>query len=81
MIESAECTYRSNHLKSIYFGGCNYVQACSRSHAARFGINGQLQYYSTELLSTIIERSAEILMCQSITMQLSKLREKELTYC
>lgn len=28
---------------------------------ARFGINSRLQYYSTELLSTIIERSAEIL--------------------
>jgi|TARA_Y100000385_G_scaffold261695_1_gene292669 Holliday junction DNA helicase RuvB len=28
---------------------------------ARFGISSRLQYYSTELLSTIIERSAEIL--------------------
>jgi Holliday junction DNA helicase RuvB len=28
---------------------------------ARFGINSRLQYYSTELLSTIVERSAEIL--------------------
>ncbi len=28
---------------------------------ARFGINSRLHYYSTELLSTIIERSAEIL--------------------
>ena len=28
---------------------------------ARFGIQSRLQYYSTELLSTIIERSAEIL--------------------
>ena len=28
---------------------------------ARFGINSRLQYYNTELLSTIVERSAEIL--------------------
>ncbi|MCT4623958.1 MAG: Holliday junction branch migration DNA helicase RuvB [Schleiferiaceae bacterium] len=28
---------------------------------ARFGINSRLEYYSTELLSTIIERSADIL--------------------
>ncbi|HAQ71398.1 MAG TPA: Holliday junction branch migration DNA helicase RuvB, partial [Flavobacteriales bacterium] len=28
---------------------------------ARFGINSRLEYYSTELLSTIVERSAEIL--------------------
>ena len=28
---------------------------------ARFGISSRLQYYSTELLSTILERSAEIL--------------------
>ncbi|MGJ5641779.1 Holliday junction branch migration DNA helicase RuvB [Formosa sp. S-31] len=28
---------------------------------ARFGISSRLQYYSTELLSTIVERSAEIL--------------------
>ena len=28
---------------------------------ARFGIQSRLQYYSTELLSTIVERSAEIL--------------------
>ena len=28
---------------------------------ARFGISSRLQYYSTELLSTIIERSAQIL--------------------
>ncbi|MFN3952486.1 MAG: Holliday junction branch migration DNA helicase RuvB [Thermaurantimonas sp.] len=28
---------------------------------ARFGINSRLQYYSTELLSTIVERSAHIL--------------------
>jgi len=28
---------------------------------ARFGINSRLEYYSTELLSTIVERSADIL--------------------
>ena len=28
---------------------------------ARFGISSRLQYYSTELLSTIIQRSSEIL--------------------
>ena len=28
---------------------------------ARFGINSRLEYYKTELLSTIVERSAEIL--------------------
>ena len=31
---------------------------------ARFGIQSRLQYYSTELLSTIVERSAEILKVQ-----------------
>jgi len=30
---------------------------------ARFGISSRLEYYSTELLSTIVQRSAEILKC------------------
>ncbi len=32
---------------------------------ARFGISSRLQYYSTELLSTIIQRSSEILQVQN----------------
>jgi Holliday junction DNA helicase RuvB len=31
---------------------------------ARFGIFSRLQYYTTELLTTIVERSAAILKCQ-----------------
>ena len=38
------------------------------THAARFGINSRLEYYNTELLSTILERSANILNV-SITSQ------------
>jgi Holliday junction DNA helicase RuvB len=31
---------------------------------ARFGISSRLQYYTTEPLTTIVERSAAILKCQ-----------------
>jgi Holliday junction DNA helicase RuvB len=30
---------------------------------ARFGISSRLQYYTTELLTSIVERSASILKC------------------
>ena len=32
---------------------------------ARFGINARLEYYDVELLSTIVDRSAEILNVQT----------------
>ena len=31
---------------------------------ARFGIQSRLQYYNTELLTTIVQRSSAILKCQ-----------------
>jgi Holliday junction DNA helicase RuvB len=31
---------------------------------ARFGISSRLQYYTTELLTSIVERSASILKCR-----------------
>ena len=36
---------------------------------ARFGISNRLEYYSTELLSTIVERSAEILKVYLLIMR------------
>jgi Holliday junction DNA helicase RuvB len=40
---------------------------------ARFGISSRLQYYTAELLTTIVERSASILK-MPISMLLSKLQ-------
>jgi Holliday junction DNA helicase RuvB len=41
---------------------------------ARFGISSRLQYYTAELLTTIVERSASIPKCQYRWKLLSKLQ-------
>jgi Holliday junction DNA helicase RuvB len=41
---------------------------------ARFGISSRLQYYTTELLTSIVERSASILKCRFHLKLLLKLR-------
>ena len=80
----AQCAYGANQFESFYLGWCNHaIRTLNGAYASRFGISSRLNYYTTDLLTAIVERSANILGCQLPWKQPSKLQEKPRnpTYC
>jgi Holliday junction DNA helicase RuvB len=67
MIESGPNARTVQINLNFYFNRCNYeVWFITAPMRARFGISSRLQYYTTELLTSIVERSASILKCRFI---------------
>jgi Holliday junction DNA helicase RuvB len=65
MIESGPNARTVQINLNLYFNWCYHtIGLLTAPMRARFGISSRLQYYTTELLTTIVERSAAILKCQ-----------------